>query len=94
MRFLQVLDELDFPGIDVLRTYTRSIKMDSTSPYAFPLHPKEYAPEPVPSIQEWRQLWAAWELVTLKMIPNSALHEKPIPLRNELVFYLGHIPTL
>lgn len=71
-----------------------SIKMDSSSPYAFPLHPKEYAPEPVPSIQEWRQLWAAWELVTLKMIPNEALQEKPIPLRNELIFYLGHIPTL
>ncbi|ODM23342.1 hypothetical protein SI65_00931 [Aspergillus cristatus] len=65
----------------------------SPSPYAFPLHPKDYAPEPVPSIQEWRQLWKAWELVTLKMIPNEALHEKPIPLRNELIFYLGHIPT-
>lgn len=64
------------------------------SPYAFPLRPEEYAPGPVPTMEEWRQLWAAWELVTLKMIPKEALLEQPIPLRNPLLFYLGHIPTL
>lgn len=63
------------------------------SPYAFPLRPEEYAPGPVPTMEEWRQLWAAWELVTLKMIPKEALLEQPIPLRNPLLFYLGHIPT-
>jgi hypothetical protein len=64
------------------------------SKYAFPLKPKEYAPGPVPSLEEWRQLWAAWDLVTLKMIPREAMHEQPIPLRNPLLFYVGHIPTL
>ncbi|KAI9927595.1 hypothetical protein ASPWEDRAFT_62306 [Aspergillus wentii DTO 134E9] len=63
------------------------------SQYAFPTKPEEYAPGPVPSLGEWRKLWAAWEAVTLKMIPNEALLEKPIPLRNDLIFYLGHIPT-
>ncbi|GAD93761.1 hypothetical protein FG01683.1 [Paecilomyces variotii No. 5] len=63
------------------------------SQYAFPPKPKDYAPEPAPSLEEWQQLWTAWELVTLKMIPKEALHEKPIPLRNPLIFYLGHIPT-
>ncbi|KAJ9193152.1 hypothetical protein DTO021D3_3818 [Paecilomyces variotii] len=63
------------------------------NPYAFPLKPKDYAPNPVPSLEEWHKLWTAWELVTLKMIPEESLHEKPIPLRNPLIFYLGHIPT-
>lgn len=38
-------------------------------------------------------LWEAWDMVTTKMIPRDALMEKPIPLRNPLLFYLGHIPT-
>ena len=56
------------------------------SQYAFPLKPEAYAPGPVPSLKEWKQLWAAWELVTLKMVPNEALQEQPIPLRNPLIF--------
>ncbi|KAF2136009.1 uncharacterized protein K452DRAFT_280666 [Aplosporella prunicola CBS 121167] len=63
------------------------------NPYAFPLKPKEYAPGPVPILDEWKALWNAWDLVTTKMIPVEALMEKPIPLRNPLLFYLGHIPT-
>ncbi|KAL2674076.1 hypothetical protein Neosp_012522 [[Neocosmospora] mangrovei] len=65
----------------------------SFNPYAFPLSPKEYAPRPVPSLEEWAQLWSVWDLVTTKMIPSDALMEQPIPLRNPLLFYLGHIPT-
>lgn len=68
--------------------------MAHISRFAFPLHPHQYALKPVPSLEEWRQLWQAWDLVTTKMIPNDALMEKPIPLRNPLLFYLGHIPTL
>ncbi|KAE8417512.1 C-type lectin protein [Aspergillus pseudocaelatus] len=64
------------------------------SQYAFPLKPKDYAPGAVPTLEEWRKLWAAWDLVTLKMFPKEALHEQPIALRNPLIFYLGHIPTL
>ncbi|KAF0644769.1 hypothetical protein FPSE5266_11477 [Fusarium pseudograminearum] len=61
--------------------------------YAFPLKPKDYAAKPLPSLQEWKDLWAAWHLVSTKMIPADALMEQPIPLRNPLLFYLGHIPA-
>ncbi|KAJ4244758.1 hypothetical protein NW762_014334 [Fusarium torreyae] len=67
--------------------------MDFNNPYAFPLTPEHYAPSPVPSLDEWKQLWKVWDLVTTKMIPPDALMEQPIPLRNPLLFYLGHIPT-
>ncbi|KAF5551211.1 hypothetical protein FMEXI_3327 [Fusarium mexicanum] len=67
--------------------------MESNNPYAFPLTPEQYAPAPVPSLAEWKQLWGVWDLVTTNMIPPDALMEQPIPLRNPLLFYLGHIPT-
>ncbi|GAW19464.1 hypothetical protein ANO14919_089510 [Xylariales sp. No.14919] len=63
------------------------------NPYAFPLKVEEYAARPVPSLEEWRTMWKAWDLVTTKMIPADALMEQPIPLRNPLKFYVGHIPT-
>ena len=68
--------------------------MAQANEFMFPLHSKDYAPKPVPSLPEWRQLWQAWDMVTTKMIPEDALMEKPIPLRNPLLFYLGHIPAL
>ncbi|KAH7089271.1 hypothetical protein FB567DRAFT_591382 [Paraphoma chrysanthemicola] len=58
-----------------------------------PTKPEQYAAQPVPSMAEWRELWAAWDAVTRKMIPESELLSKPINLRNECIFYLGHIPT-
>ncbi|KIL86960.1 hypothetical protein FAVG1_09513 [Fusarium avenaceum] len=67
--------------------------MASNNPYAFPLTPEQYAPSPVPSLAEWKQLWRVWDLVTTEMIQPDALMEQPIPLRNPLLFYLGHIPT-
>ncbi|KAF8221072.1 hypothetical protein L208DRAFT_1415679 [Tricholoma matsutake] len=47
----------------------------------------------VPTPEEWRTLWAAWDLVTMKMIPKEMLHKKPIDLRHKCLFYIGHIPT-
>lgn len=67
--------------------------METKNAYAFPQKPEQYAPAPVPSLEEWKQLWDIWDLVTTKMIPPDALMEQPIPLRNPLLFYLGHIPT-
>lgn len=52
-----------------------------------------YSPFGVPTIDEWHNLWAAWDLVTLDMIPKEMLHEKPIDLRHKCLFYIGHIPT-
>lgn len=65
-----------------------------SNPYAFPLHFKDYAATPVPSLEEWEILWKAWDCVTTQMIPAEALMEQPISLRNPLKFYVGHIPTL
>lgn len=51
------------------------------------------APFGVPTLNDWRALWAAWDLVTLGMIPSEMLHQKPIDLRHKCLFYIGHIPT-
>ncbi|KAJ9604478.1 hypothetical protein H2200_011314 [Cladophialophora chaetospira] len=59
----------------------------------FPTKPAEFAKSPVPSLNDWRQLWAAWDIVTRSMVPRDELMNKPIKLRNDLIFYLGHIPT-
>ncbi|KAF2467704.1 uncharacterized protein BDR25DRAFT_305450 [Lindgomyces ingoldianus] len=61
--------------------------------FFLPLAPKNYAAKPVPSISEWIEIWAAWDAVTRKMIPEQELFAKPIKLRNDCIFYLGHIPT-
>ncbi|KAK2464199.1 hypothetical protein APHAL10511_003656 [Amanita phalloides] len=47
----------------------------------------------IPTLEEWRNLWSAWDLVTLEMIPQTMLHKKPIELRHKCLFYVGHIPT-
>ncbi|TFK44450.1 C-type lectin protein [Crucibulum laeve] len=47
----------------------------------------------IPTPEEWRTLWSAWDLVTLQMIPQEMLHQKPIDLRHKCLFYIGHIPT-
>ncbi|KAL8779261.1 MAG: hypothetical protein Q9213_007033 [Squamulea squamosa] len=60
---------------------------------SFPPKPDEYAAQPVPNLQEFRQLWAAWDTVTRYMIPEDELLSQPIRLRNCCIFYLGHIPT-
>jgi len=59
----------------------------------YPTKPEEYAAQPVPSLAQWNQLWATWDLVTRQMIPEEELQAKPIKLRNACIFYLGHIPT-
>ncbi|KAK9453295.1 histidine-specific methyltransferase [Dipodascopsis uninucleata] len=47
----------------------------------------------VPGITEWSNLWKAWDLVSETMLTNSMLLEQPIDVRNEFIFYRGHIPT-
>ena len=61
--------------------------------FDYPLKPAEYAAQPVPSLFEFEQLWAAWDVVTRYMIPEEELLSKPIKLRNCCLFYLGHIPA-
>lgn len=59
----------------------------------FSLVPHVYAQSALPSLEDWDSLWAAWDDLTQRMIPNEELLEKPIKLRNACIFYLGHIPT-
>jgi L-histidine Nalpha-methyltransferase / hercynylcysteine S-oxide synthase len=61
--------------------------------FSFPSVPEEYASNPVPSLTEWANLWAVWDILTRHMIPDDELLAKPIKLRNVCIFYLGHIPT-
>ena len=61
--------------------------------FSLPLKPEQYAPSPVPSLQEFEQLWTAWDLVTRWMVPQEELLSKPIKLRNCYLFYLGHVPN-
>lgn len=58
-----------------------------------PTQPSQYAAQPVPSLKDFQSLWTAWDVVTKTMVPREDLLSKPIKLRNELIFYLGHIPT-
>lgn len=60
---------------------------------AFALKPSEYAPAPLPALSEWEGLWAAWDAVTQRMLPQEELLDQPIKLRNACIFYLGHIPA-
>ncbi|KAI0161669.1 C-type lectin protein [Hypoxylon sp. FL1284] len=55
--------------------------------------PSEYARSHVPSLEDFESLWTTWDIVTRRMLPNEELLDKPIKLRNDCIFYLGHIPT-
>jgi formylglycine-generating enzyme required for sulfatase activity len=61
--------------------------------FSFPSVPAKYASNPVPTLDDWANLWAVWDIVTKHMIPKDELLSKPIKLRNACIFYLGHIPT-
>ncbi|KAI0028266.1 hypothetical protein K488DRAFT_89904 [Vararia minispora EC-137] len=65
-------------------------------PFAFPLfRPTALASTPFgcPAFADFQDMWAAWDFVTRKMIPDSMLLQKPIDLRHICLFYTGHIPT-
>ncbi|KAK9383774.1 uncharacterized protein V2V93DRAFT_362701 [Kockiozyma suomiensis] len=47
----------------------------------------------VPNLSEWKTLWTAWDIVSESMMSPEMLTEQPIPVRNECIFYRGHIPT-
>ncbi|KAH8808957.1 C-type lectin protein [Xylogone sp. PMI_703] len=59
----------------------------------FSLDPAVYGASVIPTLDEWKELWKVWDIVTRDMIPDEELLNKPIKLRNACIFYLGHIPT-
>ncbi|KAI5981711.1 hypothetical protein EDD15DRAFT_2391677 [Pisolithus albus] len=80
-------------------TARHSLFLLERPPFMFPLlsaptaDSGAYGPFSVPSIDDWRDIWAAWDFVTLRMIPHKMLHQKPIDLRHICLFYLGHVPA-
>ncbi|KAK9475867.1 hypothetical protein V1514DRAFT_338698 [Lipomyces japonicus] len=77
-----------------LKTWTDSSNMYglhllSVPPFRF----KYVMKSTCPSVSEWKELWKAWDTVAYDMMCNPMLHEKPIQVRNECIFYRGHIPT-
>ncbi|KAF8977438.1 hypothetical protein BGZ46_007391 [Entomortierella lignicola] len=59
-----------------------------------PFYLKTTDSTPLPSQEEWAELWKSWDLITMTMIQHpSMLMEKPIDLRHPFLFYLGHIPV-
>lgn len=59
----------------------------------FKSDPTSYAATSIPTYDDWKGLWAVWDVVTRRMIPDEELLGQPIKLRNACIFYLGHIPT-
>jgi hypothetical protein len=96
------LDSL-FPYLNLLQHLLSSILADHVyysdihllikRDMPFHLDPSRYAKSTVPTLEDYRGLWAVWDTVTRGMIPNDELLNKPIKLRNACIFYLGHIPT-
>lgn len=64
-----------------------------SSPYGISGLKMDYARDVVPSIDDYEKLWKLWDAATTSMVPKEELLSKPINLRNNLIFYLGHIPT-
>ena len=65
-------------------------------PFSFPrFRPTALSASPsgCPSFQDFQDMWALWDFVTRRMIPDSMLLQKPIDLRHICLFYTGHIPT-
>ena len=81
--------EISIPLINMLA----DLHLVAKPAFSFSLKVDEYAAQPVPSLQEFEQIWLAWDIVTRHMIPQEELLSKPIKLRNCCLFYLGHIPT-
>ncbi|KAJ9122437.1 hypothetical protein QFC22_001862 [Naganishia vaughanmartiniae] len=80
-----------FPLMPEVAKQAEASSVDETQPKTFALSTSTWLS--IPSRQEWNTLWKFWDLVTLDMIPEQMLHQKPIDLRHKCLFYLGHIPA-
>ncbi|GAA5833679.1 hypothetical protein JCM11251_003203 [Rhodosporidiobolus azoricus] len=47
----------------------------------------------LPRLEEWEEMWKAWDGLMLDIIPPALRFQKPIPLRHVPLFYVGHIPA-
>jgi hypothetical protein len=92
--FSNMVSPRAFSCVNANTTFSAPTDIHLLSPASatYPTKPEQYASRPVPSLGDWQELWAAWDMVTRGMTPEEELLSKPIKLRNDLIFYLGHIP--
>lgn len=64
-----------------------------SDPHKVSLRNNDAGSSNIPSRQCWDELWKTWDLITLGMIPEDMILQKPIELRHKCLFYIGHIPT-
>ena len=95
--FVKVMNALTVCGLRSLVAFERSeMVLHIVERPSFSFTALSSKPGPrfgVPTIEEFREMWKAWDVVTLGMVPHHLLHVKPIDLRHKCLFYLGHIPT-
>ncbi|ORZ35066.1 hypothetical protein BCR44DRAFT_124925 [Catenaria anguillulae PL171] len=46
----------------------------------------------VPSVDEWEQVWRAFDMMSLKLVKSEAWELRPIEVRLPVCFYVGHLP--
>ena len=98
---LNVFCEKDLRSVVALRDSELTLHILERPPLTFPLLSSTSAtilnptanPYSIPSLAEFENGWAIWDLITLGMIPTELLHSKPIDLRHKPLFYIGHLPT-
>ncbi|KAF9977950.1 hypothetical protein BGZ73_004390 [Actinomortierella ambigua] len=89
----KLFDETGFTRIGQFTSTSRRYDLHMLRKAGF--HFRSTLPKsPLPSTDEWVQLWKAWDTVTIDMIQHpKMLLEKPIDLRHPFIFYIGHIPV-
>lgn len=95
-RILYILEKptVVFPTLSQMRGFLPPSLEGRAAPLALQRPTPSFPPKAnIPNLEEWKRIWAAWDLVTLGMTPSSMLHQKPIDLRHKCLFYIGHIPT-
>ena len=90
---LSKLGVLKFQVIVLMQLTLLDLNMLSPKLASSPLQEPDQVIKTCPSLEEFQQLWATWDVVSQQMISQDSLLSKPINLRNCCLFYLGHIPT-
>ncbi|GAA6059119.1 hypothetical protein JCM10212_003866 [Sporobolomyces blumeae] len=68
-------------GDEAVEQQEKEAKKDKTNPYG------------LPSMNDWEEMFRAWDWLMHEMIPASMRFTKPIPLRHVPLFYVGHAPA-
>lgn len=93
MRGLKSWDQFQRPSKAMGRTALQPSSLSEQPEFPRLIDAKEYSKGNMPTMTEWDELWSAWDLVTMGIIPRDLLYTKPIDLRHICLFYLGHIPV-